>query len=245
MEINNKKILILGASSDMARATALQLSEKGASLILAGRNQKKIEADAADLAIRSGKDVRSVVFDSLKESTHKKFFAGQDFDIVISFIGLLGDQAISQADPKEARRIIDTNFTSVICALEVAAEILEEKGTGMIVGISSVAGDRGRASNYIYGSAKAGFSAFLSGLRNRLAKKSIHVLTVKPGFVRTSMTAGMDLPNALTGEPEAVARDIIRGIEKEKNVLYTRWMWRYIMLIIRSIPEGIFKKLSL
>ncbi|MFK7924061.1 MAG: SDR family NAD(P)-dependent oxidoreductase, partial [Bacteroidia bacterium] len=119
-----------------------------------------------------------------------------------------------------------------------------QRGSGKIIGISSVAGDRGRASNYLYGSAKAGLTAYLSGLRNRLASKGVHVMTVKPGFVRTAMTENMDLPPVITGEPSKVAKDIIRSVRRGRNVIYTLWMWRYIMLIIRTIPERIFKKLS-
>ena len=138
---------------------------------------------------------------------------------------------------------METNYTAPARLLLAAARIMQPGSA--IVGISSVAGDRGRASNYIYGSAKAGFSAFLSGLRNSLVKQGIHVLTVKPGFVATAMTEGMKLPPAITGQPEAVAADIIKAQTKGKDVIYTLWMWRWIMLIIRSIPEGVFKKLSL
>ncbi|MCL4128207.1 UNVERIFIED_CONTAM: hypothetical protein GTU68_062310 [Idotea baltica] len=122
---------------------------------------------------------------------------------------------------------------------------MENRKEGTIVGISSVAGERGRASNYLYGSAKAGFTSFLSGLRNRLAGKGVHVLTVKPGFVDTAMTEGLDLPGPLTAQPQQVARAVFKAVGKKKNTLYTLWMWRYVMLIIRNIPEAIFKKLSL
>ena len=118
-------------------------------------------------------------------------------------------------------------------------------GSGCLVGISSVAGDRGRASNYVYGSAKAGFTAFLSGLRNRLAKQNVHVVTVKPGFVNTSMTEGMDLPAKLTAEPEEVANAIVKSVEKSRDIIYVRPVWQLVMAIIRNIPERIFKKTSI
>jgi short-subunit dehydrogenase len=129
--------------------------------------------------------------------------------------------------------------------LEVIAADFEERGHGMIIGISSVAGERGRQSNYIYGSAKAGFNAYLSGLRNRLSKRGVHVMTVLPGFINTKMTASLDLPGLLTAQPEEVAEDIYKAFQKKKNFLYTKWFWRWIMLIIKYIPEPVFKRMGL
>ncbi|MEL7534635.1 MAG: SDR family oxidoreductase, partial [Bacteroidota bacterium] len=166
-------------------------------------------------------------------------------DWVYLVFGYLGEQERAEQNWAEAEQTLAVNYVGAVSILERVAQSFAEKGSGTIVGISSVAGDRGRASNYLYGSAKAGLTAYLSGLRNRLAKQGVHVMTVKPGFVRTAMTASMDLPPVITGEPEKVAKDIIKGARRKKNVIYTLWMWRYIMLIIRSIPEGIFKKLSL
>ena len=139
-----------------------------------------------------------------------------------------------------------TNYIGCASILEEAARKMLEKGKGTIIGVSSVAGDRGRASNYYYGSAKAGFTAYLSGLRNRLCKQGIHVCTVKPGFVYTAMTEGMKLNPLLTAKPEKVAKDIYKkAYQRQRNVVYTKWFWRWIMRIITSIPEFIFKKLSL
>jgi len=140
---------------------------------------------------------------------------------------------------------MDTNYTGVVSLFNIIANDFEKRKSGFIVGISSVAGDRGRKSNYIYGSAKAAFTAYLSGLRNRLYDAQVHVLTVKPGFVSTKMTEGMDLPEKLTAQPEEVAEDIYKAQQKGKNVLYTKWIWRWMMLIIRSIPEFQFKKMSI
>jgi short-subunit dehydrogenase len=129
--------------------------------------------------------------------------------------------------------------------LNLLSRAFVKRGSGTIVGISSVAGDRGRKSNYIYGSAKAGFTAYLSGLRNELFHSGVHVVSVLPGFVNTNMTAGLKLPPLITAQPEEVASAIYQAIRKKKNVVYVKWMWRYIMCIIKSIPEFIFKKMKL
>jgi short-subunit dehydrogenase len=164
---------------------------------------------------------------------------------VICVFGYLGDADKARSDFAEAQLIMDTNYTGAVSILDIAAADFETRGAGAIIGISSVAGDRGRGSNYHYGSAKAGFTAYLSGLRNRLASKGVHVLTVKPGFVHTRMTEELDLPGAVTATPDQVARAVVNAAEKKRNVIYTLWMWQFIMLIIRHIPEPLFKKLKL
>jgi len=163
----------------------------------------------------------------------------------VSVIGLLGDQARAEADPDHAATIMRSNFEGPALILGLFAERFLSRGSGTIVGISSVAGDRGRASNYVYGSAKAGFSVFLSGLRNRTANRGVHVLTVKPGFVRTRMTEGKNLPRAVTAQPDEVAQAIWRGVSKQKDQIYVRPIWAVIMFIIRSLPESFFKKTSI
>ena len=157
----------------------------------------------------------------------------------------MGDQMGVRTDLKEIRRTISINFVGAASILAVVAEDFEKRGQGSIVGISSVAGDRGRQSNYVYGSAKAGLTAYLAGLRNRLAKSGGHVMTGKPGFCRTKMTENLDLPAALTASPEQVAEAVFQGLEKKRNTLYIRWMWRWIMLVIRHIPEFIFKRMGM
>jgi decaprenylphospho-beta-D-erythro-pentofuranosid-2-ulose 2-reductase len=158
--------------------------------------------------------------------------------------GYLGDQQQAQEDWEEAAKILQVNYTGAVSILNHLTEEMVARGKGCIVGVSSVAGDRGRSSNYFYGSAKAGFTAYLSGLRNRLSSQNagVHVLTVKPGYVRTAMTEGMELHPLLTASPKQVAEDIYRAVLKRKDVIYTRWMWRYIMLIIKWLPEFVFKK---
>jgi short-subunit dehydrogenase len=159
--------------------------------------------------------------------------------------GYLGDQSKAETNWEEARRIIDTNYTGCVSILNVVAEAYAKKGAGTIVGISSVAGDRGRQSNYIYGSAKAGFTAYLSGLRNRLFKQKVNVITVKPGFVNTKMTAGLKLPPGLTAQPDQVAKRVGAAVSSGKSVVYVLPIWALVMLVIRCLPEFIFKRLKL
>ncbi len=241
------QILILGASSDIAKAIAHAHARQGEKLILAGRNLAELEKDAENLRIRYQAQVEVAYFDALDTQTHAAFYQrlSASPDCVYCVFGYLGDQAQAEQSPAMVQQIMAVNYIGAVSILEVAATSMLSLGTGTLVGISSVAGDRGRASNYFYGSAKAGFTAYLSGLRNRLAAQGVHVLTVKPGFVKTQMTEGLPLPPPLTASPEQVAKDILKAVKKKKNVLYTLWMWRYIMLIIRLIPEPIFKKLSL
>jgi short-subunit dehydrogenase len=159
--------------------------------------------------------------------------------------GYLGNQEIAQTDFVEAEKILAINYIGVVLILNIIANDFEARRAGSIIGIGSVAGDRGRQSNYIYGSAKAGFAAYLSGLRNRLTQSGVQVMTVKPGFARTKMTKGLKLPPIITATPEQIANDIYRAHRAGRDVLYTRWMWQFIMSIIRHIPEFIFKRLSL
>lgn len=240
-------VLILGATSDIARAIAHQFGQAGHDLYLAARNADRLEPDVQDLKIRYNVTAKAVEFDALQFDSHAGFYAQLDPkpSIVCCVFGLLGDQSEAEKDWSQAQKIIETNYNGAVSILHHAANDMESRKEGTIVGISSVAGERGRASNYLYGSAKAGFTSFLSGLRNRLAKKGVHVLTVKPGFVDTAMTEGLDLPGPLTAQPKQVALAVFKAVDKKKNTLYTLWMWRYVMLIIRNIPEAIFKKLSL
>jgi len=242
-----KNVLILGAASDISIALAHEFGRRNYSLTLASRRPDELKECVADFAIRYDQTPRNVEFDARKMDGHRLFYDTLEPkpDIVISVFGYLGDQIKAEKDWNEARQIIETNYTGAVSILDIVAGDFEQKRRGAIIGVSSVAGERGRQSNYLYGSAKAGFTAYLSGLRNRLFKAGVHVITVKPGFVRTKMTAGMDLPARVAAEPEQVAQSIYRAYIKGKNVVYTRWMWRYIMWVIRGIPEGVFKRLSL
>jgi decaprenylphospho-beta-D-erythro-pentofuranosid-2-ulose 2-reductase len=239
-----KNVLILGATSDIALAVARGLAQRGYALQLAGRDRESLGRAAADLELRFSVPTRALYLDVLDFDSHAGFWAELDpkpYGIVCA-AGYLGDQVRGQSDFAEARRIIDTNLTGCISLLNLAAQHLENSGKGFIIGISSVAGDRGRAANYLYGAAKAGVSAYLSGLRNRFGKTGVKVITVKPGFVATRMTEGLDLPARLTATPEQGAADILRALDKGRGVVYTRWFWRFIMLVIVHLPEVIFKR---
>jgi decaprenylphospho-beta-D-erythro-pentofuranosid-2-ulose 2-reductase len=241
-------LLVLGANSEIATAVAhCFASEEGADVTLASRDIERLEKKAGDIAIRHRVKARAIAFDACDTASHRAFYEALDPkpDCVVVAFGMLGDQAKAQSDFDEARRIIETNYLGAVSILGIVAADFESRGRGSIVGIGSVAGMRGRKSNYIYGSAKAGFHAFLSGLRHRLHASNVHVMTVLPGFVRTKMTEGMDLPGALTAEPDEVARDIYRGYRKRKSVIYSRWYWRCVMMIVRHLPEWVFVKTKL
>lgn len=237
-------VLILGARSDIGRALAKGYAAKGCEVILAARGD--ISADATDLALRTQAKVRAVSVD-ITDGAADAFFdsLGVVPGTVVMVAGLLGDQAESAAHDDIAAKVMDSNYAGPARYLLAAARRMANVPDGCIIGISSVAGERGRASNFIYGSAKAGFTAFLSGLRNAHAKTGLHVMTVKPGFVRTQMTAGMKLSPVMTAEPEQVADAILKAQDKKADVIYTLGRWRLVMAIIRAIPEPIFKKLSL
>ncbi|QFI70458.1 Sorbitol-6-phosphate 2-dehydrogenase (plasmid) [Sinorhizobium alkalisoli] len=166
-------------------------------------------------------------------------------EVAVSVVGLMGSQERSERDQLLASCIMRSNYEGPANILALLANRFEERGSGTLVGLSSVAGARGRATNYVYGSAKAGFTAFLSGLRSRLAKRGVHVVTVLPGYVATKMSEGMNLPARLTAQPSEVAESIVVAVERKKNVIYVRPVWRMIMLIIRLIPERLFKRVRM
>ncbi len=240
-------VLIIGAKSDIAKATAREYAKHGYDLYLAARNSDELEEFAKDITTRTQQNVNLVELDILDYKSHQAFYNNLDEKPlgVISAIGYLGEQEKAQSDFGEAQQIMDTNYTGVVSLFNIISDDFKKRKSGFMVGISSVAGDRGRKSNYIYGSAKAALTAYLSGLRNRLYDAQVHVLTVKPGFVATKMTEDMDLPEKLTAQPEEVAEDIYKAQQSNKNVLYTKWIWKWVMLIIRNIPEFQFKKMSI
>jgi len=240
-------VLIIGAKSDIAKATASEYAKHGYDLYLAVRNTTELADFANDLRIRFNRKVVCIELNILAYDTHEQAYQALEPKPsgVISAVGYLGNQEQAQTDASEAEHIINTNYTGVVNMLNIIANDFEQRKNGFIVAISSVAGDRGRKSNYMYGSAKAALTAYLSGLRNRLHDAHVSVLTVKPGFVNTQMTEGMELPEKLTAEPEHVAKDIYKAQQKGSNVLYTKWIWRWIMLIIKAIPEWKFKGMSI
>ncbi|MDO9304261.1 MAG: SDR family oxidoreductase [Sulfuricurvum sp.] len=240
-------VLIIGAKSDIAKATAREYAKHGYDLYLAARNSDELEEFATDVTVRTQRTVKLVELDILDYKSHQAFYDQLEEKPLgaISAVGYLGEQKKAQSDFDEAQRIMDTNYTGVVSLFNIISNDFEKRHSGFIVGISSVAGDRGRKSNYIYGSAKAALTAYLSGLKNRLYEAQVHVMTVKPGFVATKMTEGMDLPEKLTAQPDAVAKDIYKAQQNNTNVLYTKWIWKYIMIIIIAIPEWKFKKMSI
>ncbi|NTV53663.1 MAG: SDR family oxidoreductase [Candidatus Firestonebacteria bacterium] len=245
-----KNILILGANSAMARALARQAASPNTQLVLAGRHVKEMEKTAADLGVRSnGPKPGVLAFDAQAMETHEKFWQQvlakfQVIDEVYVFFGQMHPQVESQRDFRLAEEMLVTNYVGAVSILEKIAATMEARKAGLIVGVSSVAGDRGRRSNYLYGSSKAGLNSFLSGLRNRLVPAGVHVMTVKPGFVDTPMTADLK-KGILYAKPEAVARGILKAAARRKDEVYLPFFWRWIMLIIIHIPEGVFKKLKL
>ncbi len=240
-------VLLLGAGSDIAKAIARKLAEEQFDIYLAGRDTQQLTELGTDLQIRYKVKTAVLYFDATSFETHAAFYSQlpQTPDITICVFGYLGSQEKAATDWQEAANIVQTNYLGAMSILNIVAENYIARKTGTIIGISSVAGERGRQSNYIYGSSKAGFTAYLSGLRNRLYKHGVHVITVLPGFVNTRMTADLPLPPRLTAEPVQVATAVKKAINKKKDIVYVKWMWRWIMLSIKLIPESLFKKMQL
>jgi decaprenylphospho-beta-D-erythro-pentofuranosid-2-ulose 2-reductase len=244
-----KKWIIIGASSAMAMATARLLAARGASLGLLARDRARLDISASDLLARGAARVEVAEWDAgadpVSNDVLQRMIDRLDgVDGVLIAHGTLTDQTKAQQDMEYALREIRINALSTVSLCSHMGNYFELKRSGTLVVISSVAGDRGRQSNYVYGSAKAMVSTFLAGLRNRLSQSNVHVMTVKPGFVDSPMTAHL-AKGPLWASPDDVAISIIRGIDSRKDVLYTPWFWRYIMLIIQHVPEIVFKRLKL
>jgi decaprenylphospho-beta-D-erythro-pentofuranosid-2-ulose 2-reductase len=240
-------VLILGAASDMAVAIAKKYASQGHAIQLAARNIQRLQPLQSDIAIRYSTACTIHEFNALDFNSHKAFFDELSVkpDITVCVFGYLGENETARANWAESEKIIHTNYTGAVSILNVVSNYYAAQKKGVIAGISSVAGERGRQSNYIYGSAKAGFTAYLSGLRNRMFHENVHVVSVQPGFVYTRMTENLTLPPLLTAKPEMVADTVYKAVENKKNVVYVKWFWRWIMLIIKSIPEFMFKKLKM
>ncbi|MCZ7647511.1 MAG: SDR family oxidoreductase [Planctomycetota bacterium] len=250
LEGKGRSVLILGATSSVARALAAEFAACGYELFLAARPGEDLDAVAADVALRKRARVHACPLDALDFDSHDAFWngiverVGESLAGVVLCFGYLGDQAKGQQDPDEARRIVDTNFTAAVSLLNRAANYLEPRKRGFVCALSSVAGDRGRQSNYLYGAAKAGLSAYLQGLRNRLFKAGVKVTTIKPGFMDTRMTFGK--PGLfLVAAPEKAARQVFRALAAGKDVAYVPGFWWPIMSVIRCVPEFVFKRLKL
>ncbi len=240
-------VLIIGAKSDIAKEVARVYAKNGYNLYLASRESESLADLKQDIEIRSGVEVKLVEFDITAFDTHEEFYTSLSERPlgVIVVAGFMCEQKVAQKDWSKTLQTINVNYTGALSILNIVANDFEKERRGFIVGVSSVAGDRGRKANYIYGSAKAGFSAYLSGLRNRLYESGVSVLSVKPGFVNTKMTESLDLPQNLTAQPQEVAEDIFNAQQRGRNILYTKTIWMFIMLVIKHIPESIFKKMSI
>ena len=244
-----RKVLIIGAGSAIAEAVARILAARGDALYLVARRPERLEVLADDLKVRGAKAVHSEVLDVNNFDGHKAMIdradtALQQMDTIFIAHGTLSDQKACQASADLALAEIKTNALSMISLLTPVSTLFEERKNGTIEVISSVACDRGRQSNYIYGCAKAMVTAFLSGLRQRLGKSGVRVITVKPGFVDTPMTKDFK-KGFLWASPEKVAADIVKVMDSGTGELYTPWFWRLIMLAIQNIPEVIFSKLRI
>jgi len=244
---DRKSILIIGAKSEIAAAVAYKFAANNFNIILASRDLSGLNNLQQDLSIKFNIIVKLYALDILGVEYFSKFIDNLDVlpDIVICAVGLLGDQIISQSDQRHASLVLRTNFEGPALFLEAIANQFTNRGYGTIIGISSVAGERGRQSNYFYGAAKAGLTSYLSGLRNRLTDQNIHVITIIPGYVNTKMIKEMSLPKFLISEPEELAKKIYDAVQKNKDIVYSSLKWRAIMSLIKLIPERVFKKLKL
>lgn len=242
-------ILIIGATSAIAKATARIYAQQGAAIYLFARNQEQLETLAADLRVRGASKVFCGYMDVNDHQHHETCLQQAaetlgKIDIYLVAHGTLPNQKACERDPQLAMNEITTNGVSTVLVLTDIANRLENQKSGTLAVITSVAGDRGRQSNYVYGAAKGMVSIFLQGLRNRLHKSGVHVLDIKPGFVDTPMTAGF-AKGILWANPEKVALDISRAIDKGKHTVYTPFFWWLVMFNIRSMPDAIFKRLRL
>lgn len=243
-------LLVLGGNSAIAKSIAEKFASDKTDIFFAGRNIAEQERIANDFRLRYGINTWSGRFDAKDYGGHEQFLSDvlkvmPSVENVIVAFGMLGEQQKAAVDFDHALQIYQVNFMGSVSILTHLSNYLKEKRKGGIIVISSIAGDRGRQSNYIYGSAKGGLSVYCQGLRNELSKYNVNLMTVKPGFVDTPMTYGLKMPKLLLSSPEKVGRIVYKSFRKKKDIVYAPSYWRYIMMIIRSIPEKFFKKLNL
>ncbi|MEU3373267.1 decaprenylphospho-beta-D-erythro-pentofuranosid-2-ulose 2-reductase [Streptomyces sp. NPDC006660] len=241
-----QSLLVLGGTSEIALATARRLvARRTRTVWLAGRSSPALDSAAANLR-RLGADVRTLDFDALDCAAHEvalgKVFAEGDIDMVLLAFGVLGDQTRDESEPMAAVRVAGTNYTGAVSAGLICAKALQAQGHGSLVVLSSVAGERARRGNFIYGSSKAGLDAFAQGLGDALHGSGVHVMVVRPGFVRTKMTAGLaEAPLATT--PEAVALAIETGLRRRSELVWVPGALRVVMSALRHVPRGVFRRL--
>ncbi len=248
---NRRSVVIVGATSTVAREIARLCAADGFDLILAAIEEEELAALARDIRVRSGVEVATLSFDATAFDTHPAFFEscrtalGRLPGGVIVCFGYMTDQQRTQNDWNATKLTIDINFTGVVSVLNLFANAFEERRSGFIAAISSAAGDRGRQSNYTYGAAKGALTRYLEGLRNRLYHSNVQVTTIKPGFMDTKMTQGMNLPKPLVASPEHAAELIWKAIKARKDTAYVIGIWRLIMLAVRHVPEVVFKRMKM
>jgi decaprenylphospho-beta-D-erythro-pentofuranosid-2-ulose 2-reductase len=245
-----KKIMIVGAGSAIAVACARRWAADGATFFLLGRQAERLRQVADDLRVRGAASVETVALDANDLAAHAGvldacYAALGEIDVALVAHGTLPDQRACEGDAALAVQELSTNALSTIALLTPLANRMAAHGAGTIAVISSVAGDRGRPSNYVYGAAKAAVATFCEGLRARLFKAGVHVLVIKPGFVATPMTARLCMPDMLVAKPDRVAADIVRAIARRRDSIYTPWFWQGVMVAIRSVPSLVFKRMSL
>ncbi|MFO1272325.1 MAG: SDR family oxidoreductase [Rubrivivax sp.] len=243
------RVLVVGAGSAIAAAVARRYAARGARLCLAARDPRQLEDAAADLRVRGAAQVEQARFEALDTASHAAFVAAawelwQGFDVALVAHGVLPDQAAAQRSAAQALESFDVNARSMVSVLTELANRFEQQGSGVLAAVSSPAGDRGRASNYVYGAAKAVVTNFCSGLRHRLHARGVRVVTVLPGFVDTPMTAAFR-KGPLWARPEKVARDIERALDRANGEVYTPGFWRWIMLVVRHLPNALFLRSKL
>jgi len=243
------RILILGATSSMAIATARRLAARGATLFLVARTDSKLQAVACDLMTRGAAHVTTYVLDLDHTASHPQMLAAASeamggIDLALIAHGVLGDQEAAQENYSVAEAILVTNFLSAVSLCTWLGNYFEARGEGVLAVISSVAGDRGRKSNYVYGASKGALNIFLDGLRNRVDRHGVHILTIRPGFVATPMTAHLP-QNALFADPNTIADGILKAVATRKDNVYLPPIWALIMLLVRNIPQSVFKKMNM
>lgn len=243
------KAVCVGATRGIGRALARLLAERGDALCLLGRDPAELEASARDLGVRGARaPVGTALLDlgmpaGFVDALDAADRALDGFDALVVTGGLLGRQADLATDPLALERLLDVNFTGTVVLCQMTAERLAARGGGTICAFSSVAGDRGRRGIYLYGAAKAGLSTFLEGLDYAYRGRGVRVLCVKPGFVRTGMTAGLREP-PFAADPESVARAALKGIDAGRSMIYTPGIWRWVMAVIRALPRPVMRRLD-
>jgi short-subunit dehydrogenase len=244
-----KRILVLGATSGIAEACVRLWADRGDNLYLVARNEERLTVVVADARTRGAARVDTALANLDDVERHAELLAHAinalgGLDVALLALGVLGSQAAAEQRVDAAAQILHTNFVAPVSLLTWLGNYTSQRRAGTLAVLSSVAGERGRKSNYVYGSSKAGLTAFVDGLRNRIDRDGVRVMTIKPGPVKTSMTEGMK-GSAKFADVEDVAETLVRAIDRGADVVYVPGIWRVIMAVIRAIPEGIFKKLNL